>query len=650
MAKKPVYGIKTFPRGEHLWRVVLFGGISKNPRVPSEPVIEVLLSRVPDDVTDPLSPAALTSNQKFNAKIGVGMLPYVSISSCWRNRRPIPVNTGNFQRTLAFDTAKVRILTIGELYEKHKVMPPSAYNFGTAHWRIAAQTMVAAIEVRGDPWAVIIPTIELIRFYYGASTRLAQELFWGRYHNTFNYEKSGDLGDGVHRIHLKDFIDDTDAWTLARFRSSTHMQMQVRALYNDYQRFGTDWHGGNPPPFYPLRCGFPFEGGTEIRAVGLPLPGPTGTNRFLVLRMLKCSASFPFDQLVRTRDNDNIKGENCDDPNLPHGWVTLIENEDDEESPDDEDKNLVNTDDEPSKDCEILKIDIHEDRFAFLAGKELIKPKKDKQKVRGFPVITGTNPPVPGLSTGEGMWGEIRNRPIKVRTPKAEDLKRPKPVLIPATLDTFFQAIEQLRATPEFAVRFIANLGNEIDFSLVPACVEFPKRNPAKKKPITWSIVPDSNGGYTRRVAIVEIEHQDRLCYVVEGERHKTALATLFMAKHDLTRIDPAEWRRFLRESAIRSRWMSKSQTPEFRRAKTTHGNLDCVDTFAERIQSGIKTVLGLVEADTGKSEIKDSEPVTAQKNVVDQLVQRTWNSEARSDDNDARNLFGKQEFDGTGR
>lgn len=616
MANKNVYGIKTFPRGEHLWRVVLFGGISRNPDIQSEPVIEVLLSRVPDNVTDLLSPSALNSNQKFKAEIGVGMLPYVSISSCWRNRRPVPVNTGNSRRTLALDTAKVRILTIGELYQKHKVMPPSAYNFGTAHWSIASQTLVAAIEVRGDPWAVIIPTIELIRFYFGASTRLAQALFWGHYHNTFKYEKSGDLGDGIHRIHLKDFIDDPDAWTLARFRSSTHMQMQVSNLYNDYQRFSVDWHGRSPPPFHPLRCGFPFEGRTEIEAVGLPLPGPTGTNRFLVLRMLKCSAPFPFDQLVRTRDNDNQKGENCDDPNLPHGWVTLIEG--DEESPDDEDKNLVNTDDEPSKDCEILKIDINEDRFPFLAGKELIKPTKDKQKVRGFPVVAGTNPPVPGLSTGEGMWGEIRNRPIKIGTAKSEDLKRPKPVLIPATLSTFFQAIERLRATSGFAVRYIANLGNEIDFSLAPACVEFPRRNPAKKRPITWSIVPDNNGGYARRVAIVEVEHQGRICYVVEGERHKTALATLFMAKHDLTRVDPAEWRTFLRESAMRGRWMSKSQTPEFRREKTTHGSLDCVNTFAERIQSGITTVLGLVATSVEKSAIGEREPEVAQDDAVD--------------------------------
>jgi hypothetical protein len=35
------------------------------------------------------------------------------------------------------------------------------------------------MEQDGDPYAVMVPTAEIIRFYYGPSTRLAQALFWG---------------------------------------------------------------------------------------------------------------------------------------------------------------------------------------------------------------------------------------------------------------------------------------------------------------------------------------------------------------------------------------------------------------------------------------------------------------------------------------
>jgi hypothetical protein len=43
-----------------------------------------------------------------------------------------------------------------------------------------------ALEQNGDPYAVMIPTAEIIRFYYATSTRLAQALFWGEYKETFN--------------------------------------------------------------------------------------------------------------------------------------------------------------------------------------------------------------------------------------------------------------------------------------------------------------------------------------------------------------------------------------------------------------------------------------------------------------------------------
>ena len=45
-------------------------------------------------------------------------------------------------------------------------------------------------EQDGDSFAVMIPTAEIIRFYYAPSTRLAQALFWGEYGEAFNAERS----------------------------------------------------------------------------------------------------------------------------------------------------------------------------------------------------------------------------------------------------------------------------------------------------------------------------------------------------------------------------------------------------------------------------------------------------------------------------
>jgi hypothetical protein len=60
-----------------------------------------------------------------------------------------------------------------------------------ASWPHVCRTLLAAVEQNGDRYAVMVPTAEIIRFYYGPSTRLAQALFWGEYHNMFNADRSG---------------------------------------------------------------------------------------------------------------------------------------------------------------------------------------------------------------------------------------------------------------------------------------------------------------------------------------------------------------------------------------------------------------------------------------------------------------------------
>jgi hypothetical protein len=64
------------------------------------------------------------------------------------------------------------------------------------------ETLLLAIEQDGDPFGVLVPTAEIVRFYYAPSTRLAQALFWGEYGETFNAERSGVLEEGVVRVHL----------------------------------------------------------------------------------------------------------------------------------------------------------------------------------------------------------------------------------------------------------------------------------------------------------------------------------------------------------------------------------------------------------------------------------------------------------------
>ena len=202
-----VYAIDEFPDDDLLWRIEWIGGVAYNASVPSDPQIEVCLARLPEGETNPLSARACSAQTKRTVKIGVGLLPYISIASVWRRRRPVITNLGANRHRLCIDTSSCRMVPLADLAN---AIPRRSYLFGVS-WPDVGATLLVTLEQDGDPYAVMIPTAEIIRFYYAPSTRLAQALFWGEYPTAFNTERSGVLGDGAVRIHLRRWIEDQDA-------------------------------------------------------------------------------------------------------------------------------------------------------------------------------------------------------------------------------------------------------------------------------------------------------------------------------------------------------------------------------------------------------------------------------------------------------
>jgi hypothetical protein len=64
------------------------------------------------------------------------------------------------------------MLTLADLAN---AIPGSNYLFGVS-WPDVRRTLVVALELNGDPYTVMIPAAEIIRFYYPPSTRLARAL------------------------------------------------------------------------------------------------------------------------------------------------------------------------------------------------------------------------------------------------------------------------------------------------------------------------------------------------------------------------------------------------------------------------------------------------------------------------------------------
>ena len=193
-----VYAIEDFPDDDLLWRIEWIGGVGYNTCVPSDPQIEICLAQLPAGETNPLSARSRSSQTKRTVRIAIGLLPYISIASVWQQRRPVIKDLAASRHRLCIDTSLCRTVALAELAN---AIPRSSYLFGVS-WPDVRRTLLVAVEQNGDPYAVMIPTLEVIRFYYAPSTRLAQALFLGEYNETFSAAHSGVLQEGVVKVHL----------------------------------------------------------------------------------------------------------------------------------------------------------------------------------------------------------------------------------------------------------------------------------------------------------------------------------------------------------------------------------------------------------------------------------------------------------------
>jgi hypothetical protein len=571
-----VYAIDDFPQADLLWRIEWIGGVGYSTSVPSDPEVNVCLAQLPAGETNPLSAKSRSCQRKRTARIGVGLLPYISIASVWQQRRPVITDLTASRHRLCIDTSACRTVALADLAE---AIPRSSYLFGVS-WPDVRQTLLVALEQSGDPYAAMIPTPEIIRFYYAPSTCLAQALFWGEYNEMFNSARSGVVEEGVVRVHLRRWLEDEDAWTLARYMCSPVMQREASRLYKRLQLYQLNSTGLISEPDQTLPCGFPFEGPTTVQGIFVRIPGPTPDRppRWLILQLERCSAPFPFDRVIVDRDNDSASGAKAGDENLMPAWTTAEKSEGEVEksAPD-----IFHSSEEPRRGLEPLRIGLIEDRFEYLSGKTLVKEEKLVQRYRFLPVKADANQMLTGLGTGQGTWGASSLQLTKLTTVPSRVRKRRELSVLPASLETFVQAIELLAEKRPCEIELIGLGCGDTNFG-AHTTASFPTLDPRKGKRIAWAWIKAENR--PRRVAIAEIRSADKIAYALEIERTNQEHAILILARNDLQKIGTGELQAFLLMCAMRRGWASEDQMPGYRRKTTTHRELVDISVLESRI------------------------------------------------------------------
>jgi len=277
---------------DRVWRLDWFGECAYPGTVRryAQPSIKVVLSPLrcdPTDHTALLLPDCTDFQHQHSAWAPIAALPMLAIGDLWQAGRKIasPDYQVEAFKGLAINPESTAFVKAGLALEEHFLLPLSHHPWHRHH----TQSYCVAVSL-GDQRRLLVPCVEIIRFYFGSSSNflqrlftapLSQESFWTQKH--FN--------PATRHLHLTlaNRLSGLSAPDIGRIAESKFAWRAAAGIYASCQKATATGH-----PAYPY-TGFPFEGTTDLVASGLWLSfGDQENATFLAYQLRSCSHPFPF--------------------------------------------------------------------------------------------------------------------------------------------------------------------------------------------------------------------------------------------------------------------------------------------------------------------------------------------------------------------
>ena len=201
---------------------------------------------------------------------------------------------------LKVDTTSAESIHTGAKDNDHYVIPRAQFQLGL---HIHARSWCVAIANGADPYSVLIPTPRRICFYYATSSVLARAPFAGAFFADnvqwlLNPKSYFDRNGRVAAVRLRMKVPNADAPTIARILMDDQAAEGARMIHRTLQMPG---EGESRFPGHLHAVSWHQHAAVRKR---LPLRStPNGPDRHLVLQIVSCDGPFPFDRLIRSRDN-----------------------------------------------------------------------------------------------------------------------------------------------------------------------------------------------------------------------------------------------------------------------------------------------------------------------------------------------------------
>ncbi|MDN3432566.1 MULTISPECIES: hypothetical protein [unclassified Pseudoalteromonas] len=491
--------ISEFPCDDRYWRVDWFGAIERNPNVPSEPFLQIVISPLIQNESIHSTAKHLASTHVTNydeqtvIRIGVGQLPFISIGSIWLNGQCQAAKAGQTKLLhIHINEHTTKYISGNHKIKEKNLVPYEAYRMGKGF-----MANLMAIEHDKDPYGILIPVMELIRFYYAVSTDTSHIVFSGdlkhQPQNVINTKKCGfDEGEKRCILHLRQYLSDEDGWIIGRALICKEAWLGFTLPHDTIMK-----HSLNTKFLHP-QSAFPFSGSSNLKVRGKFIPAKDELSksgwRYLVLGITHCTALFPFEHLTADRDNNNnqAEGENKinDGDKKPAYPQHKTSNAD----------KPFQSQNEPNKNKTNEHVLLPTDRFGAIMGKKVDRSKKDQCRyISALRYVPKEDEPK-YLGTGQSNSGDP-----KIGRGHANQTRTRRQAL-PASFEAFEEAIQLLTRVEGVKAR-LRPIEEAIEY--IPLTKSANKRQ--------WSYL-DSNTRCRRQVTIADIHYQNRWYTLIEFE------------------------------------------------------------------------------------------------------------------------------------
>ncbi|MBS1186623.1 MAG: hypothetical protein H6R04_641 [Burkholderiaceae bacterium] len=261
---------------------------------------------------------SLASNgEHLHFPVHTASLHHFRVGSIWRDGERI-LRSILLSDRYEIDASRAKLVTLDEeiILNGHAVstvVPEKYFSLGENRDHLAKTYYVIVPVLRNSrtKW-LVIPAAEMLRFYYGTSTRMLTATLRKALDKLYDPKKSR-MEEGVPIIHLKRPIFRKEAAVLSRLVASQDARVELKKIRQHIEVTHANNKANKDSEQKPLsiKVSFPFKGITTVYVLGKRMPLTDAKTEWAVLAMeiMSCSRPFGFSEVTYEFEELNFRGQ-----------------------------------------------------------------------------------------------------------------------------------------------------------------------------------------------------------------------------------------------------------------------------------------------------------------------------------------------------